>query len=268
MTSAVLPSPARVPAPTRAAQPIPTPCAAEAGTDSCSAVAYQRVLHSDGPPRVPRAGSSGSRGRTPTTPGAAAELSRHADLLRAGCSSSTTRTERRPALARAVPRGIPADDQDAAREHIAAWTSRTALLDHSAPRPVDPSPASGARSLTAPSHLRAFLRAVGRLWPRPWTRRPTTDERDLLPLVRAHLHGHRRTRGHADREVHSWPASEQMLVLGLAAGGRLRHRPRPHARRSQTRRPHRLASARTPQLPSCRRPPARCSARWLSALVT
>ena len=90
-----------------------------------------------------------------------AEITRHADLI-ARVLMQHHATEREllwPALFRSLP------DPEAARDVVADWTSRTALLDHTPPRPLDRRAAvggggdrSGARRLRPRLHPR---------WPTP-----------------------------------------------------------------------------------------------------
>ena len=238
--------------------PLAHPDAADADrepvTRSTPAVAYQRVIHQT-VRREFRLLAGLPRGRPPTTPSAPAEITRHADLI-ARVLLQHHATEREllwPALFRSLP------DPEAARDVVAEWTSRTALLDH---------------------HLRD-LSTVARQWAVADTRRPatrssapapgsrTTSTRPPPPRSATCSRWCRRTSRRRVARDHPHGRDDALRPRADAAarsraGGRLRPRPGPPARRPLPRRAHRLAGLRRPRLPRGRRPAAGRSARRLN----
>jgi hypothetical protein len=198
--TAVLPRPTqlRIPTPRMPSEPI---------TRSTPAVAYQRVLH-----QTVRREFRMLPGLASWAPADDAvrtlEISRHADLI-ARVLMQHHATEREllwPALFRSLP------DPEAARDVVADWTTRTALLDHTL-RDLSTVARQWAVAGTAPARD-AFVRACTRLADAV-DEATRVEERDLLPLLSEHL---------PDCE---WAAvsraatttlsgREQMLVLGLA----------------------------------------------------
>jgi hypothetical protein len=147
---------------------------------------------------------------TPDDAARTAELTRHADLI-ARVLLQHHDTER-SLLWPALFRSVPADDQDAAREQVAEWTHRTALLDH-ALRDLSTHARQWAVAGTAPARD-AFARACGRV--ADGVEAATgAEECALLPLLGRYLPDDEWadvTR--AASSTLSGP--EQMLVLGLA----------------------------------------------------
>jgi hypothetical protein len=138
------------------------------------------------------------------------ELTRHADLIARVLLQhhATERTLLWPVLFR----HLPAAGQDAAREEIAAWTSRTALLDHT------------LRDLS--THARQWAVAGNRPARDAFARACTAvaaavdastgaEECALLPLLGRYLPDSEWA-GVARAARNTLSGSEQMLVLGLA----------------------------------------------------
>src|SRR4051794_16298583 len=198
--TAVLPRPTtlRIPTPRMPSEPI---------TRSTPAVAYQRVLH-----QMVRRELRLLAGLASWAPAddavRTAEITRHADLI-ARVLMQHHATEREllwPALFRSLP------DPEAARDLVADWTSRTALLDHTL-RDLSTVARQWAVAETTPARD-AFVRACTRVADAV-EQATRAEERDLHPLLSAYL---------ADGD---WAAvtraatttlsgREQMLVLGLA----------------------------------------------------
>jgi hypothetical protein len=202
MTAAVLP---------RAALPaIPTPrVSGETPPRRTAAVGYQRVLHQT----VRRefrllaelAGWAAADDAERT-----AELTQHADLL--GRVLIQHHTTERTHLWPALFRHLPAAEQDAARELVAGWTSRTALLDHDL-RDLSTVARQWAVATTLPARD-GFVRACGRVADSV-DAHTAAEEADLLPLLARHLpDGEWTAVRRAARTTLS--GREQMLVLGLA----------------------------------------------------
>ena len=206
MTAAVLPRPARTPS--GVVPFVPAPRAAEAGSRNSAALAYQRVLHQM-VRRELRLLVELTAWANADDAARAAELSRHADLL--GRVLRQHHACERDLLWPAVFRGIPADDQDAARERIAGWTSRTAVLDHQL-RDLSTVARQWGAIPTAPSH-RAFTRAIGRVADAV-DAASEAEQRELHPLVARYLPDSAWTT--VSRTAKCGLAGvEQMLVLGL-----------------------------------------------------
>jgi hypothetical protein len=198
--TAVLPRPTqlRIPTPRMPSEPI---------TRSTPAVAYQRVIH-----QTVRREFRLLAGLASWAPAddafRTAEITRHADLV-ARVLIQHHATEREllwPALFRSLP------DPEAARDVVADWTSRTALLDHHL-RDLSTVARQWAVAETEPARD-AFVRACTRLADEV-DEAVAVEERDLLPLLSEYL-------SDGDWAAVTRAASttlsgrEQMLVLGLA----------------------------------------------------
>ena len=198
--TAVLPRPTqqRIPSPRRPSEPI---------TRSTPAVAYQRVLHQT--VRREFRMLAGLASWAPADDAArTGEITRHADLI-ARVLLQHHATEREllwPALFRCLP------DPEAARDIVAEWTSRAALLDHSL-RDVSTVARQWAVAETAAARD-AFVRACTRLAD-DVDAATAAEERDLLPLLSAYLPDGEWT-AITRRAATSLSGREQMLVLGLA----------------------------------------------------
>jgi hypothetical protein len=198
--TAVLPRPTqlRIPTPRMPSEPI---------TRSTPAVAYQRVLH-----QTVRREFRMLPGLASWAPADDAvrtlEISRHADLI-ARVLMQHHATEREllwPALFRSLP------DPEAARDVVADWTTRTALLDHTL-RDLSTVARQWAVAGTAPARD-AFVRACTRLADAV-NEATRVEERDLLPLLSEYLpDGEWAAVSRAATTTLS--GREQMLVLGLA----------------------------------------------------
>jgi hypothetical protein len=188
----------RVPAPRRPSEPI---------TRSTPAVAYQRVLHQT--VRREFRMLAGLASWAPVDDAVrTGEITRHADLI-ARVLLQHHATEREllwPALFRCLP------DPEAARDIVAEWTSRSALLDHHL-RDLSTVARQWAVAETAPARD-AFVRACTRLAD-DVDAATAAEERDLLPLLSGYL---------PDSEWNTvrrgactaLSGREQMLLLGLA----------------------------------------------------
>jgi hypothetical protein len=200
--TAVLPRPTqrRIPTPRLPSEPI---------TRSTPAVAYQRVLHQT--VRREFRLLAGLAGWAPPDDAVrTAEITRHADLIaRVLLQHHTTERE---LLWPALFRALPAVRHDAAREVISAWTSRTALLDHTL-RDLSTVARQWAVATTTPARD-AFVRACTRVADAV-DEATAAEERDLLPLLSGHLSDGEWA---AVRRAATTTLSgrEQMLVLGLA----------------------------------------------------
>lgn len=139
-----------------------------------------------------------------------AELTRHADLMGRVLLQhhATERTHLWPALFGHVP----AHEQDAVREVVAAWTSRAALLDHSL-RDLSTVARQWAVAATLPARD-AFLRAAARLADAV-DAHTAAEEAELLPLLARYLPDAEWT-AVCRTARNSLSGGEQMLVLGLA----------------------------------------------------
>jgi hypothetical protein len=198
--TAVLPRPTqlRIPTPRMPSEPI---------TRSTPAVAYQRVLH-----QTVRREFRMLPGLASWAPADDAvrtlEISRHADLI-ARVLMQHHATEREllwPALFRSLP------DPEAARDVVADWTTRTALLDHTL-RDLSTVARQWAVAGTAPARD-AFVRACTRLADAV-DEATRVEERDLLPLLSEYLpDGEWAAVSRAATTTLS--GREQMLVRGLA----------------------------------------------------
>src|SRR4051794_39056102 len=172
--TAVLPRPTRlrIPTPRTPSEPV---------TRSTPAVAYQRVIH-----RTVRREFrllAGLAGWAPADDAVrTGELTRHADLI-ARVLLQHHATERQ-LLWPALFRHLPAGDQDAAREQVAEWTSRTALLDHTL-RDLSTHARQWAVAGTQPARD-AFARACGRV-AAAVDASTGAEECALLPLLARHL---------------------------------------------------------------------------------
>jgi len=189
---------------------IPTPrTPVEPMTRHTRAVAYQRVLH-QAIRREFRLLAELTSWAPADDAARTADLTGHADLL-ARVLLQHHATERE-LLWPAAFRHIPAREQDSARDAVACWTSRAALLDHML-RDLSTVARQWAVVGTLPTR-NAFARACTRIADTVHAHQ-AAEERELLPLVSRHL---------PDSE---WSAvcrastttltgREQLLVLGLA----------------------------------------------------
>jgi hypothetical protein len=139
----------------------------------------------------------------------AGELARHADLL--GRVLMQHHRIERELLWPALFRGLPAAEEDAARDSIAGWTSRTALLDHLL-RDLSTSARQWAVALTSPSRV-AFVRACTRLADAV-DAATALEEAELLPLLSTHL-GDEEWKGISRTAGCCLSGGEQLLVLGF-----------------------------------------------------
>jgi hypothetical protein len=200
MTRAALP---RIPSPRQPADDAPRV------VRSTSAVAYQRVLHQT-VRREFRLLAELASWAPADDPQRAAELTRHADLL--GRLLLQHHATERLHLWPALVRNLPAREQSAAREVIADWTSRAAVLDSDL-RDLSTAARQWAVAQTRPARD-AFVHACGRA-AKAVDAHTAAEETHLLPLVARYLPEHewlavrRATRN-------SFTGREQMLVLGLA----------------------------------------------------
>lgn len=187
---------------------IPTPrLPSEPITRSTPAVAYQRVIH-----QTVRREFRMLAGLASWAPADDAvrtgELTRHADLI-ARVLLQHHATEREllwPALFRSLP------DPEAARDVVADWTSRTALLDHTL-RDLSTVARQWAVAGTPPARD-AFVRACSRLAD-DVDAATAIEERELLPLLSMYLPDGEWT-AITRRATTTLSGREQMLVLGLA----------------------------------------------------
>src|SRR4051794_29080902 len=200
--TAVLPRPTqlRVPSPRM-------PSSVEFVVRSTPAVAYQRVLHQT--VRRELRMLAGLASWAPVDDAArTGEITRHADMI-ARVLLQHHATEREllwPALFRCLP------DPEAARDIVAEWTSRNALLDHHL-RDLSTVARQWAVAETAPARD-AFVRACTRLAD-DVDAATAAEERDMLPLLSAYLPD---SEWNAVRRAACTALSgrEQMLILGLA----------------------------------------------------
>jgi hypothetical protein len=212
MTAAVLTRPTQptdapgIPSPRRPMFPMP---ASERPVPSSPAVAYQRVLHGM-VRREFRLLAELASWATPDDAERTGDLTRHADLI-ARVLLQHHATERE-LLWPALFRHLPADDQHAAREHVADWTSRTALLDHTL-RDLSTHARQWAVAGTQPARD-AFVRALTRV-AAAVDASTGAEECALLPLIGRYLpDGEWAAVARGTRCTLTGP--EQMLVLGLA----------------------------------------------------
>ena len=198
--TAVLPRPTqlRIPTPRMPSEPM---------TRSTPAVAYQRVLH-----RTVRRELrllAGLAGWAPADDAVrTAEITRHADLIARVLLQhhATEREQLWPALFRSLP------DPEAARDVVAEWTSRTALLDHHL-RDLSTVARQWAVAETPPARD-AFVRACTRLAD-DVDEATAVEERDLHPLLVAYLPDGDWT-AISRRATTTLSGREKMMVLGLA----------------------------------------------------
>ena len=245
--TAVLPRPTtvRIPSPRTPSEPV---------TRSTPAVAYQRVLHQT--VRREFRLLAGLASWAPEDDAVrTAEITRHADLI-ARVLLQHHATEREllwPALFRSLP------DPEAARDVVADWTGRTALLDHTL-RDLSTVARQWAVAGTAPARD-AFVRACTRLAD-DVDAATAIEERDLLPLLSMYLPDSDWT-AITRRAATTLSGREQMLLLGLALEDACAlDRARLLAGLS-TAGAHGLAGLRAARLPRHRRPPARSPAGGL-----
>ncbi|WP_324273620.1 hemerythrin domain-containing protein [Blastococcus brunescens] len=142
--------------------------------------------------------------------GRAADLTGHAALLaRVLLQHHTTERE---LLWPALFRGLPAREENAARDAVAYWTSRAALLDHML-RDLSTVARQWAVAATPPSR-NAFARACARVADNV-DAHLTAEERDLLPLVGQYLTDAEWTTVSRVATT-TLSGREQLLFLGLA----------------------------------------------------
>jgi hypothetical protein len=187
---------------------IPAPrMPSEPRTRNTPAVAYQRVIHQT--VRREFRLLAGLASWAPADDAVrTAEITRHADLM-ARVLLQHHATEREllwPALFRSLP------DPEAARDVVADWTSRTALLDHTL-RDLSTVARQWAVAETPPARD-AFVRACTRLAD-DVDAATAVEERDLLPLVSAYLLDSDWT-AITRRATTALSGREQMNLLGLA----------------------------------------------------
>jgi hypothetical protein len=196
----------RIPTPRVPMPPAPAP---DRTPPSTPAVAYQRVLHQT-VRREFRLVAELASWATPDDADRSGELTRHADLMARVLLQhhATERTLLWPALFR----HLPADDQDDARQQIADWTSRTALLDHTL-RDLSTHARQWAVAGTQPARD-AFVRACARV-AEAVEASTGAEECALLPLLGRYLPDSEWA-GIARAARNPLSGSEQMLVLGLA----------------------------------------------------
>lgn len=140
----------------------------------------------------------------------AADLTAHADLMaRVLLQHHTTERE---LLWPALFRGLPAHRQDGARDAVAYWTSRAALLDHML-RDLSTVARQWAVAGTLPAR-NAFLRACTRVADTVESHL-TAEERDLLPLVAQYLTDAEWT-AVSRAATTTLSGREQLFFLGLA----------------------------------------------------
>lgn len=189
---------------------IPAPrVSVEPMTRRSPAVAYQRVLH-QAVRREFRLLSELASWAQADDADRTADLTGHADLLsRLLLQHHATERE---LLWPALFRNLPAHEQDTARDHIGAWTSRAAALDHSL-RDLVTVARQWAVAGTPPAR-NAFARACARLSVTVDVHL-TAEERELLPLVARYLPAREWT-AVSRAATTSLSGREQLLVLGLA----------------------------------------------------
>jgi hypothetical protein len=202
MTAAVLSRPAR--------PLIPTPrVSSEFLPRRTAAVGYQRVLHQTVRREFRTLAELATWARADDA-ARAAEITRHADLI-ARVLLQHHATERE-LLWPALFRGLPAAEQDAARDAVAAWTSRAARLDHSL-RDLSTVARQWAVAM-APAARDSLARALARVAAEVHAH-TGAEEREFLPLLARYLPDSDWT-AVARRSRSTLSGREQMLVLGLA----------------------------------------------------
>ncbi|TQN42066.1 hemerythrin HHE cation binding domain-containing protein [Blastococcus colisei] len=189
---------------------IPSPrTSAETTPRHCPAVAYQRVLH-QAVRREFRLLAELASWAPADDAVRTADLTAHADLM-ARVLLQHHSTERE-LLWPALFRGLPARQEDAARDAVAYWTSRAALLDHML-RDLSTVARQWAVAGTLPAR-NAFVRACTRVADTV-DAHLSAEERDLLPLVAQYLTDAEWTAvGRA--ATTNLSGREQLLFLGLA----------------------------------------------------
>jgi len=188
--------------------PSPRPPVEDAPRHS-AAVAYQRVLH-QAVRREFRMLAELASWAPADDAARAADLTGHADLL-ARVLLQHHATEREllwPALFRC----LPAREEDAARDAIAYWTSRAALLDHML-RDLSTAARQWAVASTVPAR-NAFARACGRVADQV-DAHLSAEERDLHPLLGRYLSAPEWTTV-SRAATTTLSGREQLLLLGLA----------------------------------------------------
>jgi hypothetical protein len=173
------------------------------------AVAYQRVLH-QAVRREFRMLAELASWAPAEDATRAAELTGHADLL-ARVLLQHHATERE-LLWPALFRSLPAREEDAARDAVAYWTSRAALLDHML-RDLSTVARQWAVAGTLPART-AFTRACSRLADNV-DAHLAAEERDLHPLLARFLTGAEWT-AVSRAATTNLTGREQLLLVGLA----------------------------------------------------
>lgn len=176
---------------------------------SSAAVAYQRVLH-QAVRREFRILAELAGWAPAEDADRAAELTGHADLL-ARVLLQHHATERE-LLWPALFRSLPAREVDGARDAIAYWTSRAALLDHVL-RDLSTVARQWAVAGTLPAR-NAFARACTRLAEQV-DAHLAAEERDLHPLLARHLPAAEWTTISRTATT-TLSGREQLILLGLA----------------------------------------------------
>jgi hemerythrin-like domain-containing protein len=172
------------------------------------AVAYQRVLHQAVRREFRMLAELASWAPVDDT-ARTADLTGHADLI-ARVLLQHHATERE-LLWPALFRNLPARQEDAARDAVAYWTSRAALLDHML-RDLSTVARQWAVAGTPPARD-AFARACTRLAENV-DRHLTAEERDLHPLLARYLPDGEWT-AVSRAATTSLSGREQLLFLGL-----------------------------------------------------
>jgi len=139
-----------------------------------------------------------------------AELTRHADLIARVLLQH--HAAERAHLWPALFRHLPAEEQDAARELIADWTTRASVLDH-ALRDLSTVARQWAVAETLPAR-NAFVRACTRVADSV-DAHTTAEELSLVPLIARYLPDAEWT-AVCRAAKNGLSGREQMLVLGLA----------------------------------------------------
>jgi hypothetical protein len=189
---------------------IPTPRTSTENTPRHSpAVAYQRVLH-QAVRREFRTLAELASWAPVDDAARTAELTGHADLMsRVLLQHHATERE---LLWPALFRGLPAREEATARDAVAYWTSRAALLDHML-RDLTTAARQWAVAGTLPAR-NAFVRACTRVAYNVEAHL-AAEERDLIPLVARHLTDAEWT-AVSRKATTTLSGREQLLFLGLA----------------------------------------------------
>ncbi|MGY1813391.1 hemerythrin domain-containing protein [Blastococcus sp. SYSU D00820] len=189
--------------------PRPTAVTAPAPALPTRAVSYQRVLHQL-VRRELRLLAELSTWAPADDVARTAALTGHADLI--GRLLLTHHATERELLWPALLRAVPAAEADAARELVADWTARCARLDHML-RDISTAARQWAVAHTPPARD-AFAMACLVL-AEAVEAQTAAEERDLLPLVGAHLPADAWTAITAGARG-GLSGRERLMVLGLA----------------------------------------------------